>query len=428
MEENWAQNLEGGSQDGEAVRPPRLREIAWQFLKIGATGFGGGVAVIALLERECVQHKRWLTADEFVHGVSLGQILGSFAVNTSFFVGYRLRGLIGGLVAMVAFLAPSVTLVIGLSWLYFATKKIPSIQQAMLGATPVVIALIASAGTSLGKNMLRGIIHDLLAFVGLAGTLYHVPLLELLTLGALVGIVAKLGKHRDAEKESVGPGHRGKRGPSPTPAGAALPLGSSVGLVTTGTLSGKGTAVTSAAAASFGLGALLFLFLKVGCGFFGGGYVLVPLLQHELVLQRGLLTVREFVDGVAISQLTPGPIAVLATFVGYRFGGALGAILATVALYIPATVLMAGLSRAYTRLRHLSMVKHLLGGLGPVIVGMIFASAVQLAPHSSLSLEHPLGIILCAGSYLLMRRNWHPALLLAAGAALGSTFPSAFIQ
>ncbi len=418
----------GDDNDADPADPalPRLKTIAWEFLKIGATGFGGGVAVIALMQRQCVDRRRWLSAEEFLHGVSLGQILGSFAVNTAFFIGYRLRGLLGAIVAMCSFLAPSVIMVIGLSWIYFATQKIPSIQQAMVGASPVVIALIASAGTSLGTKALRGVRHDALACLGFAGTLYHAPLLELLGFGALIGIVLRLGSESNSDPKA--PSKKNESTASASQAAVVAPyIAGASG--TTATLTGKSFAATVATAgASLGLVSLILLFLKIGCGFFGGGYVLVPLLQHELVARRGLLSIREFLDGVAISQLTPGPIAVLATFVGYRFAGAAGAILATAALYLPATVLMTLLSHAYARLRHLQAVKHLLAGLGPVIVGMIFASAVQLAPHTSLSLSRPLGIILCAAAYMLLRRQLHPAFLLAAGALMGIAFPGAFVS
>lgn len=397
---------------------PSLAWIAWQFLKIGAMGFGGGVAVIALIQRECVERKKCVEAEEFLHGVGLGQILGSFAVNTAFFVGHRMRGLLGALTAMIAFLAPSVTLVIGLSWLYFTTQKIPSLQNALNGAGPVVIAIITSAAISLGKKTLKSLPAWFLGGVGVLGTLFHVSLITLILCAACVGYVLKMAKENSL---TAGKHTNSRQGSEKALMGATTITAAKVATGTTSPI------LVGTTAATFSLFALALLFLKVGFMFFGGGYVLVPLLQHELVSKLHLLTEREFLDGVAISQLTPGPIAVLATYVGYRFGGALGAVLATACLYAPATTLMAFISHVYTRIRHLDKVRDALAGISAVIVGMILASAVELAPHSSISLKHPFGIVLAATSlYFLERHKWHPAILLAAGALLGTFLPGVF--
>lgn len=393
---------------------PRLGWLAWEFAKIGLTGFGGGFAIIALIQRECVERKKCLSAEEFLHGVSLGQLLGSFAVNTAFFVGYRLRGAIGGLVAMVAFLAPSVAMVIGLSWLYTATHQVPSLQNAMNAAGPVVIAILLSAATSLGAATMRGRAAWVLAALGLGGTLGHFPLMMMLLIGLAVGAGLRMGR---AAKEGGEVQQRPENGSPSARAPGTVPL----------LLSGATAASAAGTASAMTLATLCWTFLKIGCVFFGGGYVLVPLLQHELVMQRPLLTMREFLDGVAISQLTPGPIAVLATFVGFRFAGAVGAVAATAALYLPATVVMAVLSWAYARVRQMSLVQHALSGVGPVIVGMILASAVQLAPHSSAGGPRLAGIIVGLLSYYFLRRGWHPAVLLATAAMIGIVFPKAFV-
>ena len=112
------------------------------FFKIGSIGFGGGMAVIALMEREFVQKRILIAGEVFLHGVGLGQILGSFAVNASFFVGYRLFGPLGGILSASAFLMPSLVLVTALSHLYFRYHSIPALQGAVTGLGPVVIALI----------------------------------------------------------------------------------------------------------------------------------------------------------------------------------------------------------------------------------------------------------------------------------------------
>src|SRR5450759_1597525 len=131
-----------------------LRLLA-AFFKIGSIGFGGGMAVIALMEREFVQKRKLLTGEEFLHGVGLGQILGSFAVNAAFFVGYRLFGVVGGILSASVFLIPSLTLVTALSHFYFRYHAMPALQGAVVGLGPVVIALIVDAAWSLGRLLPR---------------------------------------------------------------------------------------------------------------------------------------------------------------------------------------------------------------------------------------------------------------------------------
>src|ERR1022692_667641 len=138
--------------DSERISLVRLLAL---FFKIGSIGFGGGMAVIALMEREFVQKRQLVTGEEFLHGVGLGQILGSFAVNAAFFVGYRLFGVVGGMLSASVFLMPSLALVIALSHFYFLYHSIPALQGAVAGLGPVVIALILDASWSFGRQVLR---------------------------------------------------------------------------------------------------------------------------------------------------------------------------------------------------------------------------------------------------------------------------------
>lgn len=143
--------------DGQTRTHVSLFEIAKLFLLIGTTGFGGGIAIIALMQEYCVFRKRWLTLEEFSHGVAFGQILGPFAVNTSIFVGYRLRGVKGAAVAVVSFLAPSVVLVMVLTELYLRYQRVPSLKSALAGIGPVVVALIVAAAYRMGRGKMRSL-------------------------------------------------------------------------------------------------------------------------------------------------------------------------------------------------------------------------------------------------------------------------------
>lgn len=169
-----------------------LLDVAKVFLIIGTIGFGGGMAIIALIQDYVVVRRRWLELDEFTHGVALGQVMGAFAVNITIFVGYRVRGLKGAIVASVAFLAPSVTIVIVLTELYLKFHGVPSFQSALNGISPVVVALILSAAFQMGKNKIKSIESILL----LITTILLVGVLKIqvifVLLGAVVYAIAKL--------------------------------------------------------------------------------------------------------------------------------------------------------------------------------------------------------------------------------------------
>lgn len=162
--------------------------------------------------------------------------------------------------------------------------------------------------------------------------------------------------------------------------------------------------------------ALASTFFKVGLIFFGGGYVLVPLLYGRVVVELGWLSPQQFLDEVAISNMSPGPISVLATFIGYRFRGIAGALVATAALYLPALALMHVLCYGYTHLRGTTQFQDFFSGVTPALVGLILSAAVLLGQRAIVSWQAALfAIVTCI---LLVRFRWPPVLALASGALL----------
>ncbi len=339
------------------------------------------MAVIALMEREFVQKRRLLSGEEFLHGVGLGQILGSFAANAAFFIGYRLFGVAGGMLSTGVFMMPSLALVIALSHFYFRYHSIPALQAAVVGLGPVVIALILAAAWSLGRQVLRTPVALGIAAAALgAGALKTNPVWVLLGAG-MAGLLLANGR-RDGPRGSF----------------AALAIPATAGPLSL-------------------LGSTAMTFLKTGMVFFGGGFVLVPVLHDRLVTELRWLSPREFLDGVAISNLTPGPIAVLATFAGFRVAGVAGALVATTALLAPAMGLMLLLSAQYERYRDDPRVQQFLAGVNPAVTGLIVSAAVLLGDSAITSWR---GVILCGVSLVMLRRFcWHPAFVLAIGFAAG---------
>lgn len=363
--------------------------LAGLFARIGAIGFGGGMAVVALMEQELVRKRKLLPLDEFLHGVGLGQVQGSFAVNAAAFVGYRLAGAAGAVAAVVSFLAPSVALVIVLSALYFRFHAVPALADAVGGLAPVVVALIVAASWNIGRRVLRSPAAWAIFAGSLAAALLHWnPVWTLLAAGAAGMVLPAPG--------AGGEGRRSGTGKAPSGIWMMAPAG---------------------AAAGAGLAKLAAVFFQIGLVFFGGGFVLLPVLHNHLVTRLGWLTQREFVDGVAISQLTPGPIAVLATFAGYHQGGVAGALVATAALFAPGFLFMLFLSAQYERQKDQPWGRRFLAGVNPAVAAMVLAAGILLGRGNLAGWTHWLAA--CAAFALLVLARLHPAPLLGAAALAG---------
>lgn len=417
---------------------PSLWSLALAFLKIGSVGFGGWMAMIALMEQEYVRKRRYIEATEFLHGVGLSQLVGSFSVNTAMFIGYRLCGIAGLFVAFAAFLAPSVALILGLSWVYFTYHTIPALQGALTGIGPVIIALVLQAAVSMGQKGIRSWIGGILAAIScVLNVLYVNPVLILVSAG-VVGVVLKMGRTVDKEKGRQADKEKRRQGDTETGRTADTERGRLGDKEIEAEEEGAGGKKLHSVVApcllfsmspclpSAGLAAIGWTFLKIGCVFFGGGFVLVPLMQRYMVNNLHWLTNREFLDGVAMSQITPGPIAILSTFSGYRMAGIPGGLVATMGLYIPSIVLMLFLSHYYKQLRHLYTVQDFLGGVVPAVVGLVVAAVIILAP-GNIHLHKPIGLLLAGLAFWLFLRKWHPAYVLGIGAAAGILAPGWFM-
>ncbi|RII29041.1 MAG: chromate transporter [Geobacter sp.] len=169
-----------------------------------------------------------------------------------------------------------------------------------------------------------------------------------------------------------------------------------------------------------GLVKLAWLFFKIGMIFFGGGYVLIPLLHRIMVDQLHWLTLKEFLDGVALSQLTPGPLAILATFTGFKVAGLLGALVGTVFIFLPCTVLMLAISSRYEKMRDMELIRNTLDGLLPAVVGLVAAAAWNLGKTSLVSGRD--FFLLAAGLLILQFTKVSPMFVILGAAVVGLVF------
>lgn len=155
---------------------------------------------------------------------------------------------------------------------------------------------------------------------------------------------------------------------------------------------------------------VFWIFFKIGLVFFGGGYVVIPVMHRELVSNLHLLTEQEFIDGVAISQLTPGPVAILATFAGYRIAGIMGALVSTFAMFLPGVVLMLFISKGYDKIKNSDLARKILNTMIPVIVGLLLTVSFQMGKSVINSFIDVM--VLIVSFFLLLKYKINPALLI----------------
>ena len=362
-----------------------LRTVASLFLRLGATAFGGPAAHIALFHHEVVRRRQWLTDSEFGELLALTNLIpGPNSTEMAIHIGRRVAGWPGFLAAGICFILPSAVMVWILAALYVHYGHTPDARAVMSGVTPVMLAVIAQASVTIGRSMLRGPLAWAVAAVTAVLAAAGVNELVLLLAAGLSTIAA----------------------------GRA-------GLMTM--LAGGG-AVLSAQAAQSGaaavpLAGLSLFFLKVGSVLFGSGYVLVAFLRADLVERWRWLTDQQLMDAIAAGQMTPGPVFTTATFIGYLLHGPAGAVLSTVAIFLPAFVFVALTQPVIPRLRTSPVATAFLNGVIAASIGLIAAVAVLLVPAVLTTPAQMAGA--AAALLILLRWRINPSWLLVAGAGLG---------
>ncbi|MDH6055778.1 chromate efflux transporter [Umezakia ovalisporum] len=348
----------------------RLTELAQLFLKLGLIGFGGPQAHIAMINDEAVVRRGWLTQEQFLEGVAVCEMLpGPASTQMGIYTGYVRAGHWGALVAGICFILPAFLIVLTLSWAYFRFQGIPQIEDLFLGITPVVIAIIFGFCWKLAKRTITDRKGVAIAITVLMMTLLlKVNVLWLFILAGIIGLIL----------------YRPPTTPTNPTSAWLVPLLPMMRELpkTLATVSTETLAVSS----FWGLEriqeyylTLALFFLKVGSFIFGGGLVIIPLLEFEVVNQFHWLTQSEFIDGVAIGEFTPGPVVITAAFVGYKVAGVLGALVCAIAIFTPSFVFIMGAAPLLLRIRHQPGIRSFLKAVTPAVLGAMAAAAVPLA-------------------------------------------------
>lgn len=353
-----------------------LPYIFFTFLKLGATAFGGYMSLVAIVQKQLVEIDKKMKEEDLLDGISLTSVLpGPVAVNTIAYVGYLLRGIPGAIAAFAGIVLPSFFLVILLSWLYFTYGNIPAVKNIFSGIAPTITALIVTVAIGMARKTIKVpaqwviclLAAILLIFIGGFTTTF------LIIIGS--GIVGyflfhqQQGKERLSNEEKLLFGNR-----QWIISGVVLLLLLFV-LLFGGQYPGTPKNIQ-----------IISTFSGISLTLFGGGYVVIPALHELFVENLGWLTSAEFADGIAIGQITPGPIFITATFIGYKVAGIMGALLATIAMFTPPMVLTVLLSRFVKTLNQSTLVKAAMKAVRAAVIGMIFASAVTIGQTISVSI------------------------------------------
>jgi chromate transporter len=360
--------------------PPRLREIVREWGRIGCTGFGGPPVHVAMLRELCVTRRRWLEPEQFEHALAAVNILpGPGSTQLAIYCAWRLRGYRGAILGGLSFIVPGLIVILALSALFLAGSPPDWARGAGLGAGAAVAAVAVRAGLEVAVPLWGRTGHDRRARVaayGIAGAVVAAltgPWLVLVILGCgLIELALAGGVPR--------------------------------------TLRAEAWPVLAAATDPGGLGSLAWMALKVGALSFGGGFVIVPLMQSDAVSTYHWMTHEQFLNAVALGQITPGPLVQTVGAVGYAAGGLGWGLLAALVAFLPSFSFVLIGARRFERLLGDRRALSFLGGAAPAAAGAIIGSAVPLALAIGQVWQVPV-LAAAAVALLLLRRPIVPTLL-----------------
>jgi len=354
------------------------RDIAIGFLKIGATAYGGP-AIMGIMQAEFQERRRWTSKPHFLEGMALVNVLpGATATQLGIFLGHARGGWWGGLLAGLCFAAPAFVVMLALTVAYGAFGVSPILRGALYGLGPVVLAIFFAALFRLGRSALRSWTHKLIAAGAAAAALlgpFGTAAIVLLAGG--VGLFLFHGKRL----------------------GAIVLIGLTIALALLPLVAWSPLGPPPAVAPAPTLGRVAALFGAIGALTFGGGLTMIALMQEHVVDRLHWLTPREFVDGLALGQLTPGPVLMIAAYVGYKLLGVGGAIVAATASFLPSFLLMLGLLPVFDRIRNLAWARAVMQGLVPGVIGVMAIALVRMAPHAA---PDPLAVAALAATIITL--------------------------
>jgi chromate transporter len=397
-------------------RTATLGGLFLSFLKIGVSGFGGGFAVLSQIRHLVVLERRWLTEHDFVEALALGQSLpGTAAGNAVTYIGFRLRGWRGASVSLSGFILPSMLMMIVLAIFYDRFRALPNTEQLFHGFNAAVVALIAVTAWRMGKHTSSKNWQRILIVLSFAAVIFlKATVVEVILIAGLIGIgiesfaerqkprierIRGLATRRQQRIRQRITARRPKKphrfvGGYLTEAMAEERLRQLDELRVTQSDNDESeddespNGITARSLflpaipffAKVGLAlSISFIFLRIGAATFGGGFVMIPEIENEVVRSHHWLNHQEFADATALGQITPGPVLIMATFVGYRVAGIFAAILCTVCVFLPSFLMTIAAGSSLRRFRTNRQIQAFLRGVAPAVTGLLGAAAWSVA-------------------------------------------------
>jgi len=379
---------------------PSLNILFIKFFKLGATAYGGP-GMISHIKEMAVKDYGWVKEKEFMQGLALCQLIpGATMVQIVTYIGYRIRGIWGALVAAIAFVLPAFIALLVLSAIYFKMQSLWFIQALFKGLGAIVVAIILNACITFGRSILK---DWKIVFISVLSFLAFLIRWNFVLVFALAALAGFLLNPRKTET---------KLGASPP--GTSQVVRKENEHLILGFLA-------AAIAASIGVCYLIdpkvtYLSLslsKIGALAFGGGFPTIPMIQYEVIDRFHWLSTKEFLDGIALGQVTPGPILITSTFIGYKVFGFLGAIMSTLGIFFPSFFILILLIPYHDRLKGAEKVRRMEQGILGSFIGML---GVVLYNFGRASLVDIPTIFMAIGAFLaLYKKVGLPYILLAGG-------------
>lgn len=364
-----------------------LRRIFSAYFIVGLTAFG--MAILQKLKKLVLQN-HWLTEEEMNDGLAMVQLYpGPIMVDFTAYAGYKLRGVPGALVATLGFITPTTLLVLVLSSIYFQYGSLPWAQSLFIGLEALVVGVVLNVTLDFGKRAIKGKIEALIMLAAFAGLAFKLNAAWIVITALLFGaffIRPKSSKKKlsptDEKTIQATQSKRSRWG---------------------GVILATGIVLLVAAFSWFlsgDTGRMRLSFFKIGSIAFGNGMTILPLVQADAVDTYHWLSTRQFIDGIAISQITPGPFLVIATFIGYKLGGIWAALLATFAMFSPSFIMTLVMTKIYGQVQNLAFVKGALAGVLAGFVGMLAMIILQLGRSG---VTGPASLTLAAATFVAVR-------------------------
>lgn len=348
-----------------------LAEVASLFLRIGITAFGGPAAHIAIMRDEVVNRRKWVDDQHFLDLLGATNLIpGPNSTEMAIHLGFVRAGWRGLVVAGVCFILPAMLLVLALAAAYVRFGSTPAVEWLLYGVKPVVLAIVAQALWGLAKTAVKGWLTGATGVAVFALALLGWNELALLLMGGLVVMLVDNAKRLQRSA-----------------AVALLPV--------------LGMPMLLVQAVPFSLGALFWTFLKIGSVLYGSGYVLLAFMRADFVERLGWLTDQQLLDAIAIGQVTPGPVFTTATFVGYVLGGVPGALVATLAIFLPAFVFVALSNPLIPRIRRSPWASALLDGVNVASLALMAYVTLLLARAA---IFDPVTLLLAVAALVVLLR------------------------